>query len=240
MSTKLKCLLLDDELPGLTYLKMLCDQLEELEVVKAFNNPMVFLHELPTLQFDLCILDIEMPGTNGLQLASLLKGKFVIFTTAYSEYAAEAFDLDAVDYVRKPVQRDRLHQAVLKAVARQEAQPQEKEFIQLNTDKGKSLLHFNQLLHCTVSETDSRDKVAVLSDGTRLVLKNISFERLIEQMPAQLFCRINKKDLIALRAVQTFAYDEITTIIPGPSGQFLKLPLSESYRKDFLRSVQAR
>lgn len=229
---------MDDELPGLAYLKMLCDQLEELEVVKAFNNPAVFLNELPILQFDLCILDIEMPGMNGLQLAALLKGKSVIFTTAYNEYAAEAFDLNAVDYVRKPVQRDRLHQAVMKAVALHQSQSNEKEFLQLNTDKGKSLIYFNQLLYCTVSGTDSRDKMAILSDGTHLTLKNISFERLMELLPRRLFCRINKKDLIALRAVQTFAYDEITITLPNSSGQLLKLPLSESYRKDFLRSLQ--
>ena len=230
---------MDDELPGLAYLKMLCDQFEELEVVKAFNDPIVFLKELPALQFDLCILDIEMPGMNGLKLASHLKGKFVIFVTAYKEYAAEAFDLDAVDYVRKPVQRQRLHQAVMKAIMRQPAQPHEKDFTQLNTGKGKSLIYFNQLLYCTVSNTDSRDKIALLSDGTQLTLKNISFERLTGLLPTGQFCRLNKKDLLSLRAVHTFSYNEVTTTIPTAPGQFLKLPLSESYRKDFLRSIQA-
>ena len=62
---------MDDELPGLAYLKMLCDQLEEVEVVKAFNSPIMhLLKELPNLEFDLCILDIEMPEMNGLQLAA--------------------------------------------------------------------------------------------------------------------------------------------------------------------------
>ena len=84
---------------------MLCEQLPELEVVKAFNNPEVFLSELPNLDFDLCILDIEMPQMNGMQVANLLNGKAVIFTTAYKEYAAEAFDLDAVDYVSKPIKK---------------------------------------------------------------------------------------------------------------------------------------
>ena len=105
MNTKLRCLLLDDELPGLTYLKMLCEQLPELEVVKAFNSPDIFLKEVPNLDFDLCILDIEMPAMNGLHVANLLQGKPVIFVTAYKEFAAEAFDLDAIDYVRKPVKK---------------------------------------------------------------------------------------------------------------------------------------
>ena len=70
MNTKLKCLLLDDELPGLTYLKMLCEQIPELEVVKAFDNPETFLKESEFLQFDLCIMDIEMPGMNAIACCS--------------------------------------------------------------------------------------------------------------------------------------------------------------------------
>jgi two-component SAPR family response regulator len=107
-------LLLDDELPSLAYLKILCEQIPQLEVVKSFNNPAAMVEGMPTLEFDLCILDIEMPEMNGMQIASLLRDKLVIFTTAYKEYAAEAFDLDAIDYVRKPVSLARLKQAVTK------------------------------------------------------------------------------------------------------------------------------
>jgi len=101
LNSKLKCLLLDDELPGLSYLKLLCEQIPELEVIRSFNDSGVFQDEFPKLDFDLCIMDIEMPGTNGIQLASLMKDKLVIFTTAYKDYATNAFDLDAIDYVVK-------------------------------------------------------------------------------------------------------------------------------------------
>lgn len=115
MEKELKCLLLDDELPGLTYLKMLCEQIPGLSVVKSFNDPSRFLEEFPSLDFDLCIIDIEMPQFDGLKVANLLQGKAVIFATAYKEYAAEAFDLNAVDYLRKPVSLDRLKRAIDKA-----------------------------------------------------------------------------------------------------------------------------
>lgn len=105
MNTKLKCLLLDDELPGLTYLKMMCEQIPELEVVKAFDNPEKLLAEMKNLDFDLVITDIEMPGMDGLSVANLLKDKMVIFTTAYKEYAVDAFDIEAIDYITKPVKR---------------------------------------------------------------------------------------------------------------------------------------
>jgi len=130
-------LLLDDELPGLKYLKMLCEQIPELEVVKAFNSPETFLMELSSLEFDLCILDIEMPGMDGLSIANLLGDKPVIFTTAYKEYAAEAFDLNAIDYIRKPVTRERLQTAVNKALYRIRQSNPARNFIQINTNKGK-------------------------------------------------------------------------------------------------------
>lgn len=238
MSTKLRCLLLDDELPGLTYLKMLCDEMQELEVVRAYDNPERLLKDLPQLEFDLCIIDIEMPSMNGLQLASLLTGKLIIFTTAYKEYAAEAFDVDAIDYVRKPVQRDRLHHAVQKAMDRHKAKAAERAFVQLNTDKGKTLLYVDQLLYCTVSDSDSRDKIAFMADGTQVTIKNMAFERLIELLPDGQFFRINKKDVIALRAVHSFSYNEVTSTISVGAGQFLKLPVTESYRKNFLQHVR--
>jgi DNA-binding LytR/AlgR family response regulator len=230
-------LLLDDELPGLTYLKMLCEQLPELEVVKAFNSPKLFLAELPQLDFDLCILDIEMPEVNGLQVANLLNGKPVIFTTAYREYAAEAFDIDAIDYVRKPVKKERLQQAVSKAFNQLSGKTPKKHFIQLNTDKGKALIFFDQLCYVKIAESDSRDKVAILSNGSILTLKNISFEKVQTLLPTNSFCRVNKKELISLNIVQVFSFDEITTTLKDDFGKSLKITLSESYRNDFLKKV---
>lgn len=240
MNTKLKCLLLDDELLGLTYLKMLCEQIPELEIVKAFDNPIAFLKETANLEFDLCIIDVEMPEMNGLQVANLLKGKPVIFATAYKDYAAEAFDLNAIDYIRKPIKLERLQQAVQKALHQigNKEQPKEKPFFQLNTDKGKAIFFFDKIAYIKTSETDSRDKVAQLFNGEEFVLKNISFDKLLEVLPTADFCRINKKELVALKAVQVFSYDEITTNLTLSSGKNLKLILGENYRNDFLRKVE--
>lgn len=238
MNTKLKCLLLDDELPGLAYLKILCEQIPALDVVKAFNSPESFLSELPNLDFDLCIMDIEMPGMNGLQVANLLHGKPVIFTTGYKEYAAEAFDLDAVDYVRKPVKKERLEQAVQKAVKRLASSTRVKSFIQLNTDKGKAIIFFDQLLYIKSSDLDSRDKTAWLTDGVNLTLKNISFEKLLELLPPDEFCRINKKEVIAIKVAKVFSFDEITTTLSDNNGEPLVLSLSEVYRNDFIQKIK--
>ncbi len=231
MNTKLRCLLLDDELPGLTYLRMICEQVPDLEVVRSFNDPLKFLEESKKLDFDFCILDIEMPHHTGLEVAQLLRNKPVIFTSAYKEYAAEAFDIDAIDYIRKPIQKERLEKAIQKAAERLVKKETDKQYIQLNTNKGKALIFFNQVLYVTSSETDKRDKSLVLESGEELVLKNISFEQLLALLPASEFCRVSKKDLIALKAIKYYSQNEITISI---SGKEMSLPLSESFRKDFL------
>lgn len=230
-------MLLDDELPGLTYLKMLCEQFPDLEVVKAFNSPVSFLKEVSDLEVDFCILDIEMPEMNGIELAKLLRGKHLIFTTAYKDYATEAFDLNVVDYVLKPVQKERLFQAIQKVRERMKAAPVKKNFLQLNTAQGKSLIYFDQILYIKTSEFDSRDKVMLLIDQTELLLKNISFEKLMGMLPADQFCQINKKELLAMTCIRFFSHDEITTHMTDKSGKKIVLKLSETFRNEFIQKI---
>jgi len=231
-------LLLDDELQGLTYLKLLCEQIPELEIVRAFNDSKTFVKDFPGIDCDLCILDIEMPGLNGLQVANLLKGKPVIFVTAYKEYALDAFELDAVDYLQKPVQLERLQQAIQKAVKRIESNYSSPKYIQLNTDKGRALIYFDQLVYIKTSGTDSRDKVARMQNNSLLLLKNISFEKLMALLPPGQFCQVNKREIIAYRSVHFFSHTEITTRITAENGQPLVLTLSELYRKNFIPHIQ--
>jgi DNA-binding LytR/AlgR family response regulator len=238
LNTKLKCLLLDDELPGLTYLKMLCEQIPELEVVKAFNRPDVFLVESTKLDFELCILDIEMPQINGIEVANLLRDKLIIFTTAHKEYAADAFDLDAVDFVRKPIQLERLQKAVQKAIKHLKDTKHNRIFVRLNTDKGKSLIYFDQLCYIKASDIDSRDKDVLLKDGSNICLKNISFEKLQTVLPPNTFCRINKQEIISIDIVQHFSFDQITSTISGEQNKPQMFYLSEVYRNAFLEKVK--
>ncbi|WP_309641874.1 response regulator transcription factor [Flavobacterium sp.] len=238
MNTKIKCILLDDELPGLVYLKMLCEQIPELDIVKTFNNPQKLLEALPNLDFDLCISDIEMPGIDGLHLAQLLEKKMIIFTTAYKEHAAEAFEIDAVDYITKPVKKERLQKAVIKAFDRFNQNTTTQQFISLNSDKGKTMLYFHQIVIIRTALNDSRDKEALLTDGSLVLLKNINFESILSQLPESDFCRINKKEVIAVKAIKFFSHNEITLRQQDKNGKNLILILSETYRPELLLKVK--
>ncbi len=150
-----------------------------------------------------------MPGIDGLHLAEMLQNKLVIFCTAYKEYAAEAFNIDAVDYITKPVKLERLQKAISKAVERFAKPDAGKKFIQLNTDKGKMLLYFNQIQYIKSAISDSRDKTVLLTDGSFLNLKNIKFDTLLKELPEADFCRINKKEIVAVKAIKFFNHNEI-------------------------------
>lgn len=238
MITKLKCLLLDDELLGLSYLKMLCEQIPELEVIRTYNNPQTLISDFEQLEFDLCILDIEMPNITGLEVAKKIKDKLIIFTTAYKEYAHDAFEIDAVDYLVKPIQKDRLQTAINKALNRFNNISQTPKYIKVNTDRGKTLLYIDQLQYIIASETDSRDKIAYTSNSKPITIKNISFKNLLELLPPRQFCRINKQEIIALSTIQSFSSDQIETNISLKTSGPLRLTLSEVYRENFIKTLK--
>ncbi|WP_290792164.1 LytR/AlgR family response regulator transcription factor [Flavihumibacter sp. UBA7668] len=233
MTIPLKCLLLDDELPGLAYLRMLCEQMQGVEVVRVFNDPLRLLEEINQLTFDCCILDIEMPQMNGLQLAQLLEGKEIIFTTAYREYAPEAFDLNAVDYVQKPIQRDRLEKALQRARERINRK-MEKEFIVFNTDQGKANISPNEIVCITAGEIDRRDKQLFLNNSETIVLKNISFQELLKKLPANQFCRISKSAIIAIQRVRIFTQELVELSHEDPAKR-IRLSIGDPFRMDFFR-----
>jgi DNA-binding LytR/AlgR family response regulator len=217
---------------------MLCEQIPELEIVKTFNNPEKLLADIPDLEFDLLISDIEMPGMDGLHLAEMLQHKMVIFCTAYKDYAADAFNIDAIDYITKPVKLDRLQKAISKAVDRFEKPDVAKKFMQLNTDKGKTLLYFNQIQYIKTAISDSRDKTVLLTDGSFLNLKNVKFDTLLRELPEHDFCRINKKEIIAVKAIKFFNHNEIVLHHLEENNKNTTLILSETYRSDFVKKVK--
>ncbi|MFK7907532.1 MAG: LytR/AlgR family response regulator transcription factor [Chitinophagales bacterium] len=114
---KMQCMIVDDELMARKSLERLCGRIPELEVVQVCESAEEALEFLKKTEVDLVFLDVEMPGLTGLELLdSIAVMPQIIFTTSKTEYAFEAFQYEATDYVQKPVRFPRLNQAVQKAV----------------------------------------------------------------------------------------------------------------------------
>ena len=237
MISMIKCVILDDELLAISYLKLLCEQIEDIEIIKAYNDPHLFLNEIEKIDCDLCILDIEMPGMTGLQVADIIsENKKIIFTTAYKEYAAEAFDLNVVDYVRKPIKKERLIQAFNKA-KKQLQQSAKNDFIEWNSNLGRSMIFTEQILYIKTSDIDSRDKEIYLNNKTSIVLKNLNFKTLLEMLPSKDFTQVNKKEIIAITAIKAITGNEILTTFLDETQSPAKLQLGETFKNTLIKRL---
>lgn len=116
----LRVVIVDDELPAIGLIKRLLNQDGRCQVVGAFSFPSEALGQIPRLQPDAVFLDIEMPGMNGLELAGMLidqdEDLQVVFSTAYNQYALEAFRVNALDYILKPVTANALNKTISRLV----------------------------------------------------------------------------------------------------------------------------
>lgn len=117
--TALRALIVDDEAPARAQLRTLLEDIEGVELVGEASNAMEAEQLLRAVEHDVVFLDIRMPGMDGVDAAELFaelpKSPFIIFITAYEEYAAKAFELGAADYLLKPVSRNRLEKALARA-----------------------------------------------------------------------------------------------------------------------------
>ena len=115
---KIKALIVDDEYPARQELRFMLEEFKDVEIVGEATNAKEALSLISALDYTVVFLDINMPGMNGLELARALQEKgnspFVIFVTAYEEYALKAFEVNAVDYLLKPFETRRLRQALEK------------------------------------------------------------------------------------------------------------------------------
>jgi DNA-binding LytR/AlgR family response regulator len=114
----IKAVIIDDDIVTISILSKLINELPDIELVESFSDPVAALNELNILKPDLLFVDIEMPNMSGLELVKSLNFKAnFIFVSAHPSYAIDGFDLDAIDFLVKPIELDRFEIAINKAKA---------------------------------------------------------------------------------------------------------------------------
>jgi two-component system, LytTR family, response regulator len=117
MESNYSCLIIDDEYPAHDVIKALLKSFPDLEFTKSCYNGEDALHEITTVAYDIVFLDVNMPIINGIELLKKLDTKpAIIITTAYTDFAFEAYENDAVDYLQKPIALQRFQKAISKAI----------------------------------------------------------------------------------------------------------------------------
>jgi two-component system response regulator AlgR len=215
----LRVLVVDDEELARLRLRGLVDEcpLPRANVVGEAANVSQALVWLATQQCDVLLLDVQMPGRDGTQLAAELRGQerspAVVFVTAHAEHAVAAFDLDAVDYVTKPVRRERLQAALQRAAQRLAVAPAapepaaeaEEEPALIVSDRGRVIRVPMQDVLYLKAEL----KYVTLRTAARTYVLDDSLAELEERLGAR-FLRVHRNALVARKAVRALERRVVT------------------------------
>lgn len=232
----LRCILVDDEIQALGYLRYMCEINPHVEIVKVFQKPEKFLKSKDSLEFDLVFLDIEMPGMKGTEIAKTFSGKGIIFTTAYKHFAADAFELEAIDYLVKPLNQERLNKAIEKALIWRKNQESKGVWIDLPTSLGKAHVIMDDIRFIKTSEIDKRDKVLFMKNSEEILVKNTSFSELLNRLPMSQFCQISRSEIVNIKYISHFT-ENLLQISLDPD-KSIDFTIGEKFKPNFLLKMK--
>jgi len=211
----IKCIVIDDEELARTLLKSYIDKVDFFELIDDFENPIDAMQVLKDSDIDLVFLDIQMPELKGTDFAKMIDAKTkVIFTTAYSEYALEGFELNALDYLLKPITFERFLQAVNKYNTEAEAID---DSITVKSGYDLHKLKYEDILYV---ESDSEYVNFYTSD--KKIMSHQSLKSLEKILPASTFMRVHRSYIVNKQKVSALKGRDL--LIAD-----VKIPVSDSY-----------
>ncbi len=230
----MNCIIVDDEPLAREEMKNLVQEISTIQVVGTFSNAISALEYMKTGIVDLLFLDIEMPTVNGLDFAqSLPMDKLVILTTAYAQYALKSYELDAIDYLLKPIKKDRLAKAIDKAIAYKKLLALKENQSTVENTSEDALLIKSDRKYYKIVFTDIRfiealkDYVVIYTRNNKLITA-MNLKTIHQKLPENLFVRTSKSYLINLSFIDSF--DNHTVYIDK-----FEIPIGEIYRESFFK-----
>ncbi len=201
----MNCLIIDDNKIARTTLKQLASQVKNLEVAGECATAMEAYNILQENPIDLLLLDIEMPGMTGLELTRNLGSKkpLIIFTTSKKEYAAEAFELNVVDYIVKPVTPARFIQAIDKAREILESQQQE---VTLGEESVIFIRDSNIVKRLAIDDilfAEAMGDYVKLHTAQKFYAIHNTLKAVEERLPASRFLRVHRSYIVAIHKIDT-------------------------------------
>ncbi|MBC7868362.1 MAG: response regulator transcription factor [Gloeobacteraceae cyanobacterium ES-bin-316] len=243
-SKKIKCLVIDDELPARDVLQKHIADIGSLELAGTCTNAVEALSFLQSNTVDLLFLDIQMPHILGTNFIRTLKNPpKVIFTTAYRKYAVEGFELDAVDYLLKPISFDRFLKSVNKilqvnlqsnatsSATENHAEPAQ-PFLYLRVDRKMVKVLFNDILYIE----GLRDYIRIFTASKTVITKHL-LSTLEEMLPSDAFLRIHRSYIVSISKIDSYNADTIEIAKKElPVGRLYKHDVSKLLNASSLRS----
>lgn len=200
----IKAIIIDDERPARAELKKLLQAYPEIEILDEAQNSKEAIEKIHEHNPDLIFLDIQMPGKNGFELLSeLMSAPKVIFTTAFDEYALKAFEVNALDYLLKPIDSKRLAEAIQKLTLHVGVQTLQKENKTVLTENEQFFVKdgdkcwFVKLADVRLFESAGNYAKVYFENYKPLILKSLN--ALEERLDEHHFFRVNRKHIVNLK-----------------------------------------
>lgn len=238
MKEKYNVIIVDDEYLAQKLLQDYVSKVDSLQLVATCSNAFEAMNALNNNQVDIMFLDIQMPDLTGLELVKSLEHKpAIVFTTAYSEYAVDAFNLSVADYLLKPFDFPRFFQAVNKAIGIEQplAGVQDKprdtisrsnDFITVKADYKLYKINYDDLLYI-----EGQHEYVTFHTTQRRITALFALKDLEEILPKDKFVRVHKSYIVSFKHIQDLDKSDVTV-----AGN--KVPVGASYRDELLARLQ--
>jgi DNA-binding LytR/AlgR family response regulator len=221
----MRCVIVDDNPMARMAMKKLTEQVKDISVVAECENAMEAYNIVSKQPVDLLLLDIEMPGMSGLDLTKNLgkKGPFIIFTTAKTNYAVDAFELNVVDYIVKPVELPRFLKAidrVKEAIEsdKEQIEVKDKEFVFIRDSGILKKINSDDILYLEAMG----DYVKVFT-SQKFHIVHATLKSIEEKLPSFKFMRVHRSYIVALNKI-----DYIEEGVISING--IAIPVADAYR----------
>lgn len=221
----IRAIAVDDEPKALQVIKEHSTMISQLDLVGAFTDPIKALDFLSENTVDLIFLDINMPDISGLEFSRAINNQdmLIIFTTAYSEYAIQSYELSALDYLLKPIEFTRFHKAVAKAV---ENVKQSAKFFFVNTGREQTKIGYDDILFI---EGDGNYVTYHL--GNTDVMVRSTIKETIARLPSSDFFQVQRSYVVAMKHIDKIQDNHVHI---GEN----KLSIGPSFKEEFMSLVK--
>lgn len=235
-----RCIAIDDEPLALRQIKSYIDRCEQLELVATCRSALDATNIIQHDSIDLIFVDINMPDLNGIDFVRSLTGNhFVIFTTAYPEFALEGFKLNAIDYLLKPFSEDEFLKAVNKvlslvdlverchaaesAIANNEAQSDDQGFLSVKADYKTQLVRISDIVYLE----SAGEYVRLHIEGSSTITTLFRLKNMEATLPQEGFLRVHRSYIVNLKRISSYTKGRIFL----DNGEYI--PLGENYKERF-------
>lgn len=220
----IKAIAIDDEPLALKIIEHHCSKIESISLEKTFTNQTEAIKYINKFPVDLLFLDIQMPQNTGIDFyKNLNKDLLVIFTTAYDSYAVEGFNVNAIDYIMKPIAFSRFQTAVEKAVQqyKYKTNNSKQEHLLIRADYKLNKIDFNDILY--IEGLD--DYIQIYLVNKPKIVARMSMKSIMEKLPEKDFLRIHRSYIVSIGRISAIQNKQIEL-------EDKTFPIGETYKNE--------